>query len=38
MTQLPHWKTLFDKLDYKGRSSNLLFTRDPSHWQKQELA
>jgi hypothetical protein len=30
-TQLPHQKTPFGKLYYKGRSNNLLFTGDPSH-------
>jgi hypothetical protein len=33
-TQLHHQKTLFDKLDEKGRASNLLITGDPFHWQK----
>jgi hypothetical protein len=31
-------KTSFGKLDKEGRSNNLLFTGDPSHWQKQALA
>jgi hypothetical protein len=30
-TQLPHQKIPFHKLDFKRRSNNLLFTRDPSH-------
>jgi hypothetical protein len=38
MDWTPHQNTLFGKLDYKGRSNSLLFTEDPSHWQKQALA
>jgi uncharacterized membrane protein YgaE (UPF0421/DUF939 family) len=30
-TQLSHQKTLFGKLDEKGRCNNLLFPGDPSH-------
>jgi hypothetical protein len=35
--QLPHPKAAFGKLDLKRRFDNLLFTRDPSYWQKQTL-
>jgi hypothetical protein len=35
--QLPSQKTLFDKLDLKGRSENLLLTTDPPNRNKQWL-
>jgi hypothetical protein len=33
-SKFPHQKTLISKLDYKGRSNNLLPTGDPPHLQK----